>query len=47
MRERVATALQVAGIAAGVAAGLTISMTVALVVAAIGLVAFGLAVERG
>jgi hypothetical protein len=47
MREKVAAALQVAGIAAGVAAGLTVSAGVGLAVAAVGLVAFGVAVERG
>lgn len=47
MRDKIATALQVVGVGCGVAAGLTVSLTVGLVVAAVGLVLFGVAVERG
>lgn len=47
MQKRVAIALQVAGLACAVAAGLTLSLTVGLVVGAAGLLAFGVALERG
>lgn len=47
MRQKVAAGLQIAGICAGVGAGLTVSVGLALTVAAVGLVLFGLAVERG
>lgn len=47
MREKVATALQLAGMTAGVAAGFTVSATVGLVVAAVELTVFGVAMERG
>lgn len=45
MRQTVAVVLQVAGVAAGVAAGCTVSLGLGLTVAAVGLVAFGLAME--
>lgn len=47
MREKIAAALQVAGITAGIAAGLTVSLGLGLAVACVGLVVLGLAVERG
>lgn len=47
MRERVATVLQAAGVSAGVAAGFTVSATLGLAVLCVGLILFGLAVERG
>lgn len=46
MREIVATTLQAAGVACGAAAGFTVSVGLGLAVMAVGLVAFGLAVER-
>lgn len=46
MRDNVAAGLQVAGIICGVLAGLTVSVGVGLAVACVGLVAFGVAVER-
>lgn len=46
MRERVATVLEATGVVCGVAAGFTVSVTVGLAVACVGLVLFGLAVER-
>lgn len=46
MRDRVATLLQAAGVAAVAAAGFTVSATAGLAVAGLGLVLFGLAVER-
>lgn len=46
MRDHVATALEAVGVACGVAAGLSVSITVGLAVACVGLVLFGLAVER-
>lgn len=47
MRARVAIVLEAVGVASGVAAGFTVSATAGLAVACFGLVAFGLAVERG
>jgi hypothetical protein len=47
MRQKIAAALQVVGIAAGVAAGWTVSAGLGLAVACVGLVVLGLAVERG
>lgn len=46
MREHLATALEAAGVACGVIAGFTVSATVGLATACVGLVLFGLAVER-
>lgn len=46
MREKVATALQVAGIICGVLAGLTVSLGLGLAVACVGLILLGLAAER-
>lgn len=46
MRDRIATALEAVGVGCGVAAGFTVSATVGLAVACVGLVLFGLAVER-
>jgi hypothetical protein len=45
MRQKVAAALQAAGIAAGVAAGLTVSLGLGLAIAAVGLLAVGVAME--
>lgn len=47
MREKLATILQASGVASGVAAGFTVSAGLGLAVACVGLVLFGLAVERG
>lgn len=47
MREKIATILEAAGVAAGTAAGLTVSAGLGLAVLALGLILFGLAVERG
>lgn len=47
MRQKVAAGLQITGLVSGVAAGLTVSAGLGLVVAAVGLIVFGLAVERG
>lgn len=47
MREKVAASLQAAGFLSGVAAGFTVSAGLGLMIAAVGLVLFGLAVERG
>lgn len=47
MREKIATALEAAGVLAGTAAGFTVSAGAGLGVLAVGLVLFGLAVERG
>ena len=46
MRDVVASALQVLGIAAGTAAGFTVSVGLGLAVAAVGLIVLGVAVER-
>ena len=47
MRERVATLLEAVGVGVCSAAGFTVSATVGLGVLGVGLVLFGLAVERG
>ena len=47
LREKIATALEAAGVGAGAAAGFTVNVTVGLGVLCVGLVLFGLAVERG
>lgn len=47
MRQKVALLLQILGVAAGVAAGFTVSPTAGLAVLCLGLLLFGLAVERG
>lgn len=47
MRERVATVLQAAGVTAGTVSGFTVSDTAGFAVLAVGLLLFGLAVERG
>ena len=46
MRQHVATALQVTGLACGVAAGALVAIWLGLVVAAVGLVVMGVALER-
>lgn len=46
MRQNVATALQVAGIACGVAGGMLISLVVGLFLACVGLLSLGIALER-
>lgn len=47
MRQKtVATILEALGVAAAIGAGLTVSLTHGLAVAGVGLVLFGLAVER-
>lgn len=46
-RSQIAAALQAAGIIAGAAAGFTVDVAVGLAVLAVGLILFGLAVERG
>lgn len=46
MREKVATVLEGAGVLAGAAAGFTVSVTAGLAVLCVGLIVFGLAVER-
>lgn len=45
-QKTVATVLEAAGVAAGVAAGLTVSVGLGLAVLCVGLVLFGLAVDR-
>lgn len=47
MRQKLATALEACGVLCGVGAGLTVSVGLGLAVAAVGLILFGLAVERG
>lgn len=47
MRQQIAAALQVAGLAVLSAAGFSVSVALGLAVAGAGLVAFGVAVERG
>lgn len=47
MRQQIAAVLQASGIAVGAAAGFTVSLGLGLAVLAAGLVAFGVAVERG
>lgn len=47
MREKAAAAIQLSGLAACVGAGLTVSIGLGLAVAGIGLILFGVAVERG
>lgn len=47
MRQQIAAALQVAGISILAAAGFSVSVALGLAVTGTGLVAFGLAVERG
>lgn len=47
MRERVATVLEAAGVTTCAAAGFSVSVTVGLAILGVGLVLFGLAVERG
>lgn len=47
MRQVIAAVLQAAGLVLGTAAGFTVSVGLGLAVAAAGLVAFGVAVERG
>lgn len=46
MRQNVATALEALGVVAASAAGLTVSLGLGLAVAGLGLVLFGLALER-
>lgn len=46
MRKHVATALEAAGVAALAAAGFTVDVGLGLFAAGVGLVVFGLAVER-
>lgn len=47
MREKIATVLEACGIVALASAGFTVSTGLGLAVAGLGMVAFGLAVERG
>lgn len=47
MQETVAAVLQVCGLICGILAGLTVSLGLGLAVACVGLVVFGVAVERG
>lgn len=47
MRQQIAAVLQVIGIAVGAAAGFTVSLGLGLAVLAVGMVAFGVALERG
>ena len=46
-RQTIATVLQGSGVAFGALAGATISVGLAFAVLAVGLILFGLAVERG
>lgn len=46
-RQTIATILEGSGVAAGVAAGSTVSLGLGLAVLCVGLILFGLAVERG
>lgn len=47
MRSKLATALEAAGVVCGAAAGFSVSFAAGFGVLAVGLVLFGLAVERG
>ena len=47
MRSLIATALEAAGVVCGAVAGFTVSLAAGFGVLAVGLVLFGLALERG